>query len=307
MTYCAVHLTAEAITGNPNLGLTMASKSPFRSRAVTILRKLWTVDRSSKLARLRATPIPIPPQEFITLVSGRPTSEEFHAQVGLHLFELLRDRCGLQRSSTVLDIGCGCGRVATPLTDFLTDGVYHGVDIVQPMIKWCQKNITVRYPNFCFHHADLANTLYSARGQQANKYVFPFRDETFDVIFASSVFTHLIPASAHQYAREISRLLKPRSGRALVTFFLTNEAVRARQETLALKFAFERDGYIAGYADNPEACLAYEESVARRMLEDASLTIEHLSLGQWSQHPGWTGQDAFLLSTEQRNSVRSQS
>jgi hypothetical protein len=56
------------------------------------------------------------------------------------------------------------------------------------------------------------------------------------------------------------------------------------------------DGYSVGYASNPEAVVAYEEGVARRMLEDASLTIEHLSLGGWSQNPGWTWQDAFLVS-----------
>jgi hypothetical protein len=51
--------------------------------------------------------------------------------------------------------------------------------------------------------------------QRADRYVFPFPDETFDVIFATSVFTHSVPASARQYAREIARLLKSRSGRPL--------------------------------------------------------------------------------------------
>jgi SAM-dependent methyltransferase len=284
----------------------MDSKSLFRNRAANILRKLWTVDRSAELASLRGTPIPIPPQEFRTLV-GSPVDEkgEGHIGLGFHNFELLRDRCGLQPSSIVLDIGCGCGRVAVPLANFLPDGVYHGVDIVLPMIEWCQKNITVRHPNFYFHHVDLANTAYGAKGQrQASEYVFPFRDGTFDLIFAFSLFTHLVPATAHQYAREISRLLKPKSGRALVTFFVSNEVVRARQETLTLRFPFQRDGFSAMIEDNPEAALCYEESDARRLLEDASLTIEHLSLGQWSQNPGWTYQDAFLLSAQHSNSVR---
>jgi SAM-dependent methyltransferase len=277
--------------GTAMLGGSMPDSS-FRNQAANILRRLW----SGTTVASPATAIPVPPQELRTLVNGAPIGEEDHARIGSELFELLRDRCDLQRSSSVLDIGCGCGRVATPLANFLTNGVYHGVDIVRPMISWCRNNITARYPNFHFHHADLANTLYRTRGQKASEYVFPFDNETFDVIFATSVFTHLIPTSAHQYAREISRLLKPKDGRALVTFYLTNETVQARQETLALKFAFQRDGYSAGYADNPEACLAYEESAARRMLEDASLTIEHLSLGKWSQNPGWTAQDAFLLS-----------
>jgi SAM-dependent methyltransferase len=263
-------------------------------------------DRSAEAASLQGTPIPIPPQEFRTLVGSPPDEEgEGHIGLGFHNFELLRDRCGLQGSSTVLDIGCGCGRVAAPLANFLTEGIYHGVDIVLPLIEWCQQNITARYPNFYFHHADLANTAYSAKGQkQASQYVFPFDDGTFDLIFAFSLFTHLVPESAQQYAREISRLLKPKSGRALVTFFLTNEAVRVRQETLTLRFPFQRDGYSAMIADTPEAALAYEESDARRLLEDASLTIEHVSLGHWSQNPGWTYQDAFLLSAQNSNSER---
>jgi hypothetical protein len=113
-------------------------------------------------------------------------------------------------------------------------------------------------------------------------------------VFGTSVFTHLVPASANQYAREIARLLKPKSGRALVTFHLTNQAVRTREETLTMRFTHRCDGYSVGYLSTPEA--AYEQSVARQMLENASLTIEDLSLGKWSQNPGWTWQDAFLLS-----------
>jgi SAM-dependent methyltransferase len=274
----------------------MANHYPFRNAAMTILRKLLAFDGNAELARLRATPIPIPPPEFRALVNGQPIAEEHHAQIGLELFDLLRDRCSLKPSSIVLDIGCGCGRVATPLAGYLRDGVYHGVDIVRPMVRWCQKNITVRYPDFHFHHADLANTLYRDKGRRADQYVFPFPDETFDVVFATSVFTHLVPASAHQYAREIARLLRPRSGRALVTFYLINQAVRAREENLTMRFPHQCDGYSVGYPNNPEAVIAYEENVARRMLENASLTIEDLSLGKWSQNPGWTWQDAFLLS-----------
>jgi SAM-dependent methyltransferase len=155
------------------------------------------------------------------------------------------------------------------------------------LVKWCRENITVRHPSFHFHHADLSNTLYRGKGRRADQYVFPFPDETFDVVFATSVFTHLVPASAHQYAREIARLLKSGKGRALVTFYLTSPAAR---------FPHQCDGYSVGWLNNPEAVVAYEENVARRMLEDASLTIEDLSLGNWSHNQGWTWQDVFLLS-----------
>jgi SAM-dependent methyltransferase len=152
----------------------MGNQYSFRNAAKTILRKLLAVDRRTELARLRATPIPIPPPEFRALVNGQPIAEEHHAQIGLELFDLLRDQCSLQPSSIVLDIGCGCGRVTTPLTNFLHEGVYHGVDIVLPMVKWCQKNITVRHPSFHFHHADLANTLYRNKGRRADQMIRPF-------------------------------------------------------------------------------------------------------------------------------------
>jgi hypothetical protein len=41
--------------------------------------------------------------------------------------------------------------------------------------------------------------------------------------------------------------------------------------------------------------IAYEEPVARRILESGGLTINELSLGKWSKNNGWTYQDVFLL------------
>jgi hypothetical protein len=67
--------------------------------AKSFLRNL-VVDLRTKLARLRATAIPIPPPEFRSLVNEHPIGEERRAQIGLDVFDLLRDRCGLQSSST---------------------------------------------------------------------------------------------------------------------------------------------------------------------------------------------------------------
>jgi SAM-dependent methyltransferase len=164
-------------------------------------------------------------------------------------------------------------------------------------VDWCKANISTRTSHFHFHHADLSNTRYrTEEGQPADSYVFPFPDGTFDVIFATSVFTHLIPASAKQYAREVARLLKPESGRGLLTFFLTNDGFRRRREAAKVAFPLQCDGYSVNVRDNPEAVVAYEEADACAMLRNASLSIEELSLGQWSLNPGWTHQDVFVVS-----------
>jgi SAM-dependent methyltransferase len=115
-------------------------------------------------------------------VSGRE-----HIAIGKELFSTILDKCSIRPADTVLDIGCGCGRIATPLADYLDWGIYDGIDIVLPMVELCRQNITPLHPQFTFHHADLTNTLYSATGSPASAYVFPFRDERFDVVFATSV------------------------------------------------------------------------------------------------------------------------
>ena len=49
--------------------------------------------------------------------------------------------------NSVLDVGCGIGRMAIPLARYLnTDGKYEGFDIIPENIAWCQRAITPRYP-----------------------------------------------------------------------------------------------------------------------------------------------------------------
>ncbi len=241
-----------------------------------------------------------PPLEFMAAVAGEPVTADSHHAIGQSLFETVRKVCRVKPTDAILDIGSGCGRVAVPLTGFLDRGTYDGVDIVLPMVKWCQQNITPGFPNFRFHHADLKNTLYSDAGQDAAGYTFPFKDASFDVIFATSVFTHLVPKSAFRYAQEIARVLRPTTGRALLTFYLTHDDYRARVsrgETLAATFPHQLDGYSVSRLDNPEAVTAYEEAGAAKMLRDAGLSVDSISRGWWSGNKsGWTHQDGLLVS-----------
>ena len=129
----------------------------------------------------------------------------------------------LRPEARVLEIGCGSGRMALPLSRYLQDGTYTGIDITPQSIAWCQRHISRRYPLFTFVHADLYNKRYNPDGKlHANSYTFPFADRTFDFVFLTSVFTHLLPADATHYLQEIARLLAPQ-GNALLTFFLLND------------------------------------------------------------------------------------
>ena len=36
------------------------------------------------------------------------------------------------------------------MTGYLRGGKYEGLDVVLEGIEWCRKNITPKYPSFCF-------------------------------------------------------------------------------------------------------------------------------------------------------------
>ncbi len=74
---------------------------------------------------------------------------------------------GLQSEHDLLDVGSGMGRMALPMTA-LIKGEYHGLDIMEVGVLWCQKNITSQYSNFHFLHVNAKNDLYRNDGKDAS-------------------------------------------------------------------------------------------------------------------------------------------
>ncbi len=59
---------------------------------------------------------------------------------------------GLRPSDRVLDVGCGVGRMAVPLTRYLSpEGRYEGFDVMANAVEWCQRHITPRFPLVPLH------------------------------------------------------------------------------------------------------------------------------------------------------------
>src|SRR5262245_3273757 len=165
----------------------------------------------------------LPPMELIGHVSGTLDANLFHA-VGREFLNYFRDLCRLRPTARVLDLGCGCGRMAIPLTGYLDrTGSYEGIDIHLPGIEWATENISANFPNFRFQRADVANTTYNPHGKiQQHQYRLPFASGSFDFAFLTSVFTHMLPSAMENYFREVVRVLRV-GGRALMTFFLLND------------------------------------------------------------------------------------
>lgn len=247
-----------------------------------------TQDARRKRRRLKRKPVavggaqtlPVPPADLMKIIGAHP---EDYLPVGEQLVRLFRIYTGLKPSHRVLDVGCGCGRVAWHLTTFLTRGSYDGFDIVPELIGWCQNNITPRYPTFRFEHVDVGNPHYHEHGAtRASQFRFPYADETFDRVLLTSVFTHMLAEDFHRYSIEIARTLKP-GGTAMMSFFILNDESRRvlyRPDTRP-RFWHRRGRLMIRRRGDAEGAVAYPEDVVRTVLHKSGLELQQILFGSW--------------------------
>jgi SAM-dependent methyltransferase len=209
---------------------------------------------------------------------------------------------GLRRDDSVLEIGCGHGRTARGLLFYLrSPGRYVGLDIDRAKIADARQRITARWPTFDFQFADVRNAHYNPSGAvDSEHFVFPFADGEFDVIYAASLYTHLLPPETANYFRECRRVLKP-GGRCLFSVFLLDH-YRGRGTTTSPNYEFEHplpghEGVAVQDVEHPDNAIAYRESVLRRLADDAGFDVAQILPGLWSESPGFAvnEQDLILL------------
>lgn len=195
---------------------------------------------------------------------------------------------GLRPTDRVLDLGCGVGRMAIPLTQYLDAerGRYDGVDVVRAGIRWCQERITPVYPRFRFHHLDMANPLYNPRGRETVSAArLPFDDGSFDFVIVTSVLTHLPAEDTVAYASEIARVLRA-GGRCFVSLFLMTEAARRGLAEGKAGLAFPADGDGPAFYAEPEvplAAVAYDEAALLAIFARAGLDlVGPPAYGRWA-------------------------
>lgn len=224
----------------------------------------------------------LPPDEQ---TKGEIGPGDFRA-VGEQFLGHFRDLGGLRRTDRVLDIGCGSGRMAAPLTVFLdpSRGSYEGFDVTEAGVSWC-RHAYQQHPNFRFRHAEIQSDLYElAHGVAAEEYRFPYEDREFDFVLLASIFTHLMPAVVEHYLDEISRVLKP-GGTCFATYYLMDPRVLdlSRDTPAALKFhRMTLDGP-AWTTDpgNPEAVVGYDLDHVLYLYAVRALAIAGLHRGRW--------------------------
>lgn len=220
-----------------------------------------------------------PPRRLIFVGNG-----DFRKQ-GDEFLKYFIELGGLKPTHRILDVGCGIGRMAIPLTKFLTTGSYEGFDIIPRGIKWTNKQISSKYPNFHFQLADVYNEWYNPGGKcDADQYKFPFANESFDFVFLTSVFTHMLPTDMNNYFSEIVRVLRPK-GKSLITYFLINNQSRAliTQKRSKFDFVHRDEGYWTISLAKPESAIAYDEEHIRNDYRTSKMTIiDPIQYGSWS-------------------------
>ncbi len=122
------------------------------------------------------------------------------AAFGIVELEILR-YFGLTSEMCVIDVGCGAGRLAQPLSHFL-HGSYLGTDVV---------------PDLVSHARKLANRS-DWRFEVVDKIVIRAADSSADFVCFFSAFTHLLHEQTYLYLTEARRVLKP--GGVIVFSFL---------------------------------------------------------------------------------------
>ncbi len=205
--------------------------------------------------------------------------------VGQEYFRIFKSLCTLQSTHTGLDVGCGCGRMAVPLTRYLTSSsTYHGFDINPEAILWCKRNISSKFPHFTFDTLDIFNSVYNPQGTSAGDTItFPYPGASFDFVFLTSVFTHILPDVIERYLSEIARVLK-QDGICLATFFLTTHMQTSTSLGVLYAIQAPQTVFYTTDRDHPEDILVYNEGYIRTLFAQHSLVIiEPIRYGSWTE------------------------
>lgn len=214
----------------------------------------------------------------------------------------------LQPDMDILDFGCGCGRLALPMLQYLSEqGSYTGIDIVPRLIQFCTSHISPNYRNCRFFLSPDSNVLYEQYRQDSASELAILENleelgtEKFDVIAAFSVFTHLTDSQAASYLERFRPLLKP-NGQVLISCFLLNDASRGYLEQGKSTIAFgpeaqeSRDVY---YVDDVLTAVGYEEHRLQRMAQEAGFEPVVTYHGHWCGRPiRHSYQDIVVLSKQ---------
>jgi len=168
---------------------------------------------------------------------------------------------------SVLDFGCGCGRIARQMLQQRSDVPkrYLGVDLYKPSIEWCAANLTPLNPGFVFVHHDFFNAGLNPGG---SKQPLPLgTNDRFSLVNAHSVFTHIIEDHVRFYFDQVAAAVDD-GGVARISWFLFEKAL----------FPMMQESQNALYinSNDPTNAVIYDIDFVRALYRQAGLRIERI-------------------------------
>ena len=207
----------------------------------------------------------MPPPALRDLVGGSGP-EAFENPEGAPIYPEVPRRA----YESVLDLGCGCGRVARQLLlqqRRHRPSRYLGVDLHRGMVEWCQLNLAPHAPGFRFEHHDVYNAGLNPTGA-SRLLPLPAGDQEYSLLIAVSVFTHMAQDQAEHYLREASRVVQ-QDGYLQTTWFLFDKRdFPMMQDFQNALFINESD---------PSNAVIFDRGWLRETARDAGLTITRAS------------------------------
>ncbi len=239
------------------------------------------------------------PVDLVEMTGGGPATFE---TISNGHFQYLSRHVGLGAHQRILEIGCGIGRDAIPLTEIVSPpGSYLGIDIVGRSVEWCRANISERHPHFAFVHFDVADQLHNPLGTITTTDTrIPLEDESVDRVILWSVITHMFERDIEHYFREFARVLKP-DGLILASCFIVDQDIlaAARRGRHSLRFEHSYgDGCYINTPQVPAGAVAYTGERLSKMIVAGNLRLDRpLLVGQWwgVQSGQGYGQDVAIL------------
>ncbi len=140
--------------------------------------------------------MPDPGDSLVARVAGSPSREWFYGSGRESVRETERTLAIVGRRmesfESILDFGCGCGRMLLWLEDLGSRTSLHGTDIDAEAIAWAQAHI--HYCSFTVNQADPP---------------LPYPDGAFDLVFNHSVFSHIDERRQDAWLAELRRVTRP--------------------------------------------------------------------------------------------------
>lgn len=218
--------------------------------------------------------------------TGPFDDKECYFNLGKQQAEKIIQWLSIKPDQKILDIGCGCGRIAIHFLNYLNEqGQYIGIDSNKTLLSYCEDNISTINNRFQFKLIDAYNGVYSRDGKlKCEDIVFPIEDGTVDIVIMWSVFTHMYLVDIDAYLKEIRRVLK-KGGLSISSFNLYNKyisnQIKMEKAYLDIKYRINEDSYSLD-KETPENGFAHNEEIVKELYWKNEFIIREIKYGFWS-------------------------